>query len=345
MRTTNYGNDHPFAIVRGRVAGPAAVGTATLQTIALVIISPSQLTANTDNWNPTGLSTASVIRASTDASRNLTGITAPSDDRLLILANIGAQDLVLKHDVTSTAANRFYCPDNSDVTLGANTWTWLLYDLTSARWRVLGAGAGSIPAGTYVLTTEGGQETINAIGTSGATEDIDPTLGNIWTATLGDDTVFTILAPVGSGGATLEGWISTGAGGFTPDFAASGGTWTWDGATPTLDTTAGVTYRIVAERIPGTSNDWVGNLVGGGSASPLTTKGDLWGFSTVDARVPVGTDGQVLTADSTAALGVSWQTPTVGVGEILISDTPSTPLVFADLIQNEAQDDLVYADP
>lgn len=33
-----------------------------------------------------------------------------------------------------------------------------------------------------------------------------------------------------------------------------------------------------------------------------------------------------------------------GSGEILISDTPSTPLVFADLIQNEDQDDLVYAD-
>lgn len=31
-------------------------------------------------------------------------------------------------------------------------------------------------------------------------------------------------------------------------------------------------------------------------------------------------------------------------GQILISDTPSTPLVFADLIQTEAQDDLVYAD-
>lgn len=32
------------------------------------------------------------------------------------------------------------------------------------------------------------------------------------------------------------------------------------------------------------------------------------------------------------------------VGQLLISDTPSTPLVFADLIQNEAQDDLLYAD-
>jgi hypothetical protein len=32
-------------------------------------------------------------------------------------------------------------------------------------------------------------------------------------------------------------------------------------------------------------------------------------------------------------------------GEILISDTPAgTPLVFADLLQNEAQDDLLYSD-
>lgn len=48
---------------------------------------------------------------------------------------------------------------------------------------------------------------------------------------------------------------------------------------------------------------------GGGSTSPLTTKGDLWGFNTVDDRIPVGTNGKVLTADSTNALGVSWQTP------------------------------------
>lgn len=37
--------------------------------------------------------------------------------------------------------------------------------------------------------------------------------------------------------------------------------------------------------------------------------------------------------------------PSTAVGEILIADTHSTPLVFADLIQTEAQDDLVYADP
>jgi len=47
-----------------------------------------------------------------------------------------------------------------------------------------------------------------------------------------------------------------------------------------------------------------------GSSSPLTTKGDLYGFSTLDARIPIGTNNQVLTADSAQALGLKWATPT-----------------------------------
>lgn len=43
-----------------------------------------------------------------------------------------------------------------------------------------------------------------------------------------------------------------------------------------------------------------------GTSSPLTTKGDVYGFSTVNARLAVGTDGMVLTADSTQALGLKW---------------------------------------
>ena len=43
--------------------------------------------------------------------------------------------------------------------------------------------------------------------------------------------------------------------------------------------------------------------------TPLTTKGDLFGFDTADARIPVGTNGHILTADSTQALGVKWAAP------------------------------------
>ena len=41
-------------------------------------------------------------------------------------------------------------------------------------------------------------------------------------------------------------------------------------------------------------------------ASPLTTKGDLWGYDTADNRIPVGADGTVLVADSAQALGLKW---------------------------------------
>jgi len=77
----------------------------------------------------------------------------------------------------------------------------------------------------------------------------------------------------------------------------------------------------------------------GGSASPLTTKGDLYGFSTTGARVAVGTNGQVLTADSTAATGVAWATAAAGTptfagcvlmnsGSITLSNATTTTLTF-----------------
>jgi len=46
--------------------------------------------------------------------------------------------------------------------------------------------------------------------------------------------------------------------------------------------------------------------------SPLQPKGDLVAFSTVNARLPVGSDGQVLTADSAQTLGVKWAAVTAG---------------------------------
>jgi hypothetical protein len=43
-------------------------------------------------------------------------------------------------------------------------------------------------------------------------------------------------------------------------------------------------------------------------SSPLTTKGDLYTFSTTNARLGVGTNGQVLQADSSQATGLKWAT-------------------------------------
>ncbi len=51
------------------------------------------------------------------------------------------------------------------------------------------------------------------------------------------------------------------------------------------------------------------NVPGSGVGSPLTTKGDIYGFNTTNARIPVGADGTVLTAASAQLLGVQWQLP------------------------------------
>lgn len=51
---------------------------------------------------------------------------------------------------------------------------------------------------------------------------------------------------------------------------------------------------------------FIGGGSGGGTASPLTTKGDVYGYDTSDARIPIGSDNTVFVADSAQALGVKW---------------------------------------
>lgn len=47
-------------------------------------------------------------------------------------------------------------------------------------------------------------------------------------------------------------------------------------------------------------------------SSPLTTKGDLFTFDTADARLPVGTDGYLLSANSAQSTGLEWIAPSGG---------------------------------
>lgn len=63
------------------------------------------------------------------------------------------------------------------------------------------------------------------------------------------------------------------------------------------------------------SFNYSGGMGGGEAGVPddlLTTKGDTHGFTTENARVPIGANNQVLTADSTEALGLKWDDVAAG---------------------------------
>jgi len=74
-----------------------------------------------------------------------------------------------------------------------------------------------------------------------------------------------------------------------------------------------------------------------GGGSPLTTKGDLYGFSTLDARIPIGANNTVLTADSTESLGLKWAAPAGGgVKQVVTASTLTTTTRTSDGFSNTA---------
>ena len=70
--------------------------------------------------------------------------------------------------------------------------------------------------------------------------------------------------------------------------------------------------------------------------TPLTTKGDLFTFTTVDARIGVGANGTILTADSAEATGLKWAAPAGGgkvlqvVNQLYTTETTSSSGTLAD---------------
>ena len=143
---------HPGAIADGQFlvrSGSTIAGTGVVSgssTFALTAdITPAQITVNQNDYDPTDLATAAVLRLDADAARDITGLAGGADGRILILHNVGAFTITLKDEsASSTAGNRFAM--TADFPMVTDACCILQYDSTSSRWRVAGGGGGGLLA-------------------------------------------------------------------------------------------------------------------------------------------------------------------------------------------------------
>lgn len=156
----------------------------------------------------------------------------------------------------------------------------------------------------YELATEGGQAKVLAHGNLGTTETVDPTDGNVHTGTLDANCTITLNPPP----ATRDGNPShalievrlteNGTGGFTPTFAASGGSIEWvGGSTPTHTTTANSLTVYLFETVDG-GTTWLGMQIGGGGSALII---EDEGTPLATAATSLDFVGSAVTASGTGA--------------------------------------------
>jgi hypothetical protein len=129
-------------------------------------------------------------------------------------------------------------------------------------------------------------------------------------------------------------WINTTDGGVFVLVDSTTGAAVWVSVTDFAPT--GVDYLVGTASSALSAEIVVGTTPGG-------ELGGTWASPTVDATHSGSAHLALGTTGSTAAAGNHGHA--AYRGELLISDTPSNPLIFADLVQNDAGTDLLYADP
>lgn len=124
-------------------AGTFKVKPRTLR--GLVTVSPSQITANQDDYSPTDIDKADVLRIDTDNARYITGITGGVAGRRLAVHVLDTAQgpLILHNDVTSTAANRFKL-NRRRLFVWPGETVELWYDGTASRWKILQESVGVV---------------------------------------------------------------------------------------------------------------------------------------------------------------------------------------------------------
>ena len=124
------------------------------------IISPSQITSNQNNYNPTGFDGADIVRFSTNALRLITGFVAPTHSRAKLLYNIGSESIVITaQDPSSSAVNRIDA--RRDIVVAPNTSIVVWYDSVSSRWRLVGQDEDRLSFNKQIETVFSPVDTVN----------------------------------------------------------------------------------------------------------------------------------------------------------------------------------------
>jgi hypothetical protein len=156
------------------VAGTLSVaaGATTVSDFRGTAISPAAITGATHDWEPTGLSTATIIRTSVTGSATLTGLTGGASGRRVTIVNLGAGDLTIDvENGGSIGDNRFTSPTNSYTYLQTNDMATYIYDATITRWRIESFNGHILIGNWNILTgvlTVGGATNIATLTTTGA---------------------------------------------------------------------------------------------------------------------------------------------------------------------------------
>jgi hypothetical protein len=115
------------------ITGISAV--VTNSSFTFLATSPAQFVANQNDY---AIGMGVFFRLSTDAQRDLTGISGGSDGRMIIISNVGSFNLVIKNQsASSAAANRIITGFGADYIMAPDDTVQFIYDNTTQRWRFL----------------------------------------------------------------------------------------------------------------------------------------------------------------------------------------------------------------
>lgn len=213
---------YDISLVKAGFTFPATNSSDVLFADAVSVISPPQITADQNDYQPTNAQNAAIWRVTANATRAITGIPAGRTQQMITLVNIGGNTINLPDSsALSTFGNRFNTPTfNRGFILGSDRAVTMTYDPVNSVWQILTPQDALVLTRSALSTTisnSNAETTIFTItvpgGTLGTNSQARLKIYGSWTSNTGIAETYTIRLKYGGG--TLITAIATTANGAT----------------------------------------------------------------------------------------------------------------------------------